>query len=78
LTESGLPIGAGAVARVRQALVRSGYAALKQLQCALDAETLVLTGRVPSFYLKQLAQEIARRSSGLEQVTNDVKVVDDQ
>lgn len=32
------------------------YSALRSIRCQIDDQSLVLTGTVPSFYLKQLAQ----------------------
>jgi osmotically-inducible protein OsmY len=47
--------------------------------CAIACEyrqgTLTLRGRVPSFYLKQVAQTAVRDLSGVEQVVNGIEVV---
>lgn len=37
--------------------------------------TLVLTGRLPSFYLKQLLQEVLRRVDGVDRIDNRVDVI---
>jgi hypothetical protein len=38
-------------------------------------KTLYLSGRLPSFYLKQLVQEIVRRLPGVQSVRNDIAVI---
>ena len=40
-----------------------------------DGRTLVLTGRLPSFYLKQLVQEAVRHVPGVQHVRNLIDVV---
>lgn len=40
-----------------------------------DGRTLLLTGRLPSFYLKQLMQEAVRRVPGVDSVRNMIDVV---
>ena len=37
--------------------------------------TLVLTGRLPTFYLKQLVQEAVRHVPGVQQVRNMIDVI---
>lgn len=44
-----------------------------QLRCELVEDKLVLSGVVPTYYLKQLAQEIVR-SAGTADVENRVEV----
>jgi len=61
---------------VQDILRTSGYAVLASLRCQVDHGTLTLTGSVPSFYLKQLAQHHGARTSGVEKVQNHVSVVD--
>ena len=40
-----------------------------------DGRTLLLTGRLPTFYLKQLVQEAVRHVPGVQQVRNLIDVV---
>lgn len=40
-----------------------------------DGRTLLLTGRLPTFYLKQLVQEAVRRVPGVHGVRNMIDVV---
>jgi hypothetical protein len=41
-------------------LTTSRYVTLRRVSCRQEADFLVLRGEVPSFYLKQLAQEVVR------------------
>jgi hypothetical protein len=41
----------------------------------LVGETIVMTGRFPSFYLKQLLQEVIRVMPGVVSIDNQVHVV---
>lgn len=45
---------------VRLRLTSAGYAAMSDLECRYEDGALVLSGTVPSYYLKQLAQERLR------------------
>jgi osmotically-inducible protein OsmY len=40
-----------------------------------DGRTIYLSGRVPTFYLKQLVQEAVRHVPGVEHVRNLIEVV---
>jgi len=40
-----------------------------------EGRTLYLTGRLPTFYLKQLVQEAVRRVPGVHHVDNQIDVV---
>jgi len=40
-----------------------------------DGRTLVLSGRLPTFYLKQLVQEAVRHVPGVQRVRNSIDVV---
>lgn len=53
---------------------RSGYPFLRQIRCDFSEGVLRLWGTVPTFYLKQLAQELASHTPGVEQVRNNVFV----
>lgn len=41
----------------QQCLARSSHTRVRALQCAIDGTKVVITGRVPTHYLKQMAQE---------------------
>lgn len=62
---------AAAEAALRQA--RSGE--LRSVSCDFHQGVLTLRGRVPSYYLKQLAQEVIRAVAPGEQVQNHLHVV---
>ncbi|WP_252853550.1 BON domain-containing protein [Aeoliella straminimaris] len=47
---------------------------LSGVSCQIDANMVVLRGEVPTFYLKQLAQETASRAAGVEKVNNEIEV----
>jgi osmotically-inducible protein OsmY len=48
---------------------------LRRVNVEIDEQRVVLTGTVHSYYLKQIAQETARRNCPERQVYNDVDVV---
>jgi len=59
---------------VSQQLVGSGRLRLRGVQVNEDRGTVVLTGSVPTFYLKQLAQTIAGSVSGVAAIRNEMIV----
>lgn len=48
---------------------------VRGLVCEYCAGKLVLRGRVPSYYYKQVAQEAVKEIEGVDQVINDTEVV---
>ena len=54
-----------------------GRLALGAIRVDSDGATLVLSGSLPSFYLKQLLQETLKRLTGVVSVQNRV-IVDDK
>ena len=59
-----------------RALRSSPYAALQQLSCDCRGGVLVLRGCLPSYYLKQLAQEVvAHQVQGVSRLDNQIQVV---
>ncbi len=61
----------------RQAEIRirgSGYLALCDVTCIARGDILHLRGRLPSHYLKQIAQEIAAGVDGVRHVDNGIEV----
>jgi osmotically-inducible protein OsmY len=64
-------IGRQAEERIRQ----SSYLALRHITCDANGDVLHLRGRVPSHYLKQVAQEIAAGIEGAREVINRIEVV---
>ena len=59
---------------VSQQLVGSGRLRLRGVQVNEDGGTVVLRGRVPTFYLKQLAQTIAGSVCGVAAIRNEMSV----
>jgi osmotically-inducible protein OsmY len=56
-------------------LRRSGYLDLCRVQCVAHDGVVQLTGTVPSFHIKQIAQELAIHTPGVSQVVNCLRVV---
>ena len=62
---------------VAERALRSGpYPALKKLSCDYRGGVLVLRGCLPSYYLKQIAQEVvSHQVTGLSRLENRIQVV---
>jgi hypothetical protein len=60
----------------RAVLRQSAYAELREIACDFCGGTLTLRGRVPSYYLKQLAQEAVVDLPGVIEIDNHVQVDD--
>jgi hypothetical protein len=59
-----------------RALHSGPYPALKKLSCDYRGGVLVLRGCLPSYYLKQIAQEVvAHQVRGLGRLDNQIQVV---
>lgn len=63
------------VALVYQALNSSGYPQLRNLQAYCHSGRVTLQGRLPTYFLKQVAQTVIRSVIGVRDIDNDVKVV---
>jgi osmotically-inducible protein OsmY len=61
--------------RVGHALHATGYGALRGITVNVQARIVLLRGRVPSYYLKQIAQTIALAVPGIHRIRNDLEVV---
>lgn len=57
-------------------LDRTQHSALRRIRCEYQHGMLQLIGEVNSYYLKQLAQEHARRVDGVTHVINSIHVID--
>ena len=55
-------------------LGRSCHRQVRQVTCRYHEGVLLLYGRVPSYYLKQLAQEAVREIEGVEEIINRIEV----
>ena len=60
--------------RVSTALSSNPYLPAHELTFAADEGRITLTGRVESFYQKQMAQEAVRHVEGVEQIDNLLEV----
>ena len=56
-------------------LRRSGYLALSDVSCDARDDVLYLRGRLPSYYLKQIAQAVAAEVGGARRVVNRFDVI---
>lgn len=59
---------------VLTALRCSGYRRLENLECEVRDGQVTLTGVLPSFYLKQVAQTVAMRVELVREVRNGIEV----
>jgi osmotically-inducible protein OsmY len=70
--------GAGARTDIHQAvqsqLQRSPYRALRFVAFHIHEGTAVLTGKVPSYFLKQMAQHLVGQTQGVSRVRNELSV----
>jgi osmotically-inducible protein OsmY len=64
----------GVQAEAQSRLRKSGYHELHFVSCEFHEGVLTLRGRVSSFHLKQVAQELIRRLDGAEEVNNRLEV----
>jgi osmotically-inducible protein OsmY len=60
---------------IARALHATGHRSLGEVQVTARAGSITLAGQVPSFYLKQFAQEIARQVGGALEVHNQIHVI---
>lgn len=58
-----------------EGLQRSGYLALRTVACDGRDGVIYLRGRVPTYYLKQVAQSIALGVQGVRRVVNLIEVL---
>ena len=63
------------VAAAKDRLQRTSYLSLRKVSCEYDDGVLLLRGRLPSFYHKQLAQEAVAELEGVTQVVNQTEVI---
>ena len=55
---------------VRDTLQATGYRSVAQLRCEVDDGVVQLHGELPSYFLKQVAQETVRQVKGIREVRN--------
>jgi osmotically-inducible protein OsmY len=60
--------------QVRRSLRGTGYAALQQIDCRVENGIVELSGDVPSFYFKQIAQAVLLALKQVQRVENRLRV----
>jgi len=60
--------------RAEAQLRRHSYLALKTIICESRGGTLLLRGCLPTYYLKQIAQEAVGTLEGVDQIVNEIEV----
>jgi osmotically-inducible protein OsmY len=68
------PLDRSICENVHRALRESGYAPLREIQCDVSDGVVELTGSVPSFYVKQLAQTAVLRLEQIRGINNRLRV----
>jgi osmotically-inducible protein OsmY len=61
--------------RAESELRRNAYVALKNISCEYRDGVLILNGCLPTYYLKQVAQEAIARVDGVQRVENRIAVL---
>jgi len=67
----------GLLQRVKGFLHQRGYAPHRTLEISAERGVVVVQGRVPTFYLRQIAVECIKRVAGVTQVVDLIEVADD-
>ena len=66
--------GCAVVDEARRLFEQSPYLPVRDLTCEFHEGALIIRGRVPTYYLKQVAQTIAQKVAGVEEILNRVEV----
>ena len=61
--------------QAKQRLGGTSYQFLRFVDCCFQNGVLTLRGRVPTFYLKQMAQSVLANIEGVDRIDNRVDVV---
>ena len=75
LDRSGYGLSDDVTEAARCLLQKSPYGIVRGVSCEYDGGVLVLKGRLPSYYHKQVAQEAVVDLHGVQQVHNEIEVV---
>lgn len=59
---------------VHESLHGSGYGHLRTLNAYCENGRVTLQGRVPTYYLKQVAQSVVLTVTGVRDIDNDIRV----
>jgi hypothetical protein len=60
--------------QARRLLADSPFQEIRGLRVEIEDESVLLRGKVPSFYMKQVAQETLRNATRGIQLVNEVRV----
>jgi osmotically-inducible protein OsmY len=73
--ERGRDMAKGIVTAALGRLGQSSYSALRAIDCVCRDGVATLRGRLPSHYLKQIAQETVASIDGITAVENNIEVM---
>ena len=59
---------------IQAALSRAGYGELRCVDLECEGDAVTISGRVPTYYLKQLVQRTAMSTPGIGRVNNELDV----
>lgn len=62
---------------VRSSLQQTGYQQLRRLDVVVEDGQVTLSGRLPQFYLLQLAQQAVEKTAGVLNIENGIEIVRD-
>lgn len=62
--------------QAKRSLNESSYLDLRTVSVSYESGTVMLRGAVPTYFLKQLAQEFVGRVDGVHRIVNDIEVSD--
>jgi hypothetical protein len=68
------PLPSVGAAALQQQFRCSPYWSVRQLICVFDRGCVIIRGTLPSYYLKQVAQNIAMKAIGSDQIQSDIDV----
>ncbi len=60
---------------VVHALARQPHLVGRRVRCQVQEQDVTLTGRVETYFQKQMAQESLRKINGIRRIVNDLEVV---
>jgi len=73
--DEGNPVAHRVAHQAKERLGSTSYHFLRFVDCRFQNGVLTLRGRVPSFYLKQMAQSVLANLEGVDRIDNRVDVV---
>ncbi|HVX64250.1 MAG TPA: BON domain-containing protein [Pirellulales bacterium] len=72
--QSNAPAGASTARQAEQRLRRSSYPAHRKVRCSFHEGVLTLRGRLPCYYLRQLACVLVSDVEGVEELKDCIEV----